>query len=346
MSANRKYWTPDRIMHLLIGLAIAAVLWFLISELSDVLLPFFVACFIAYLLEPMVAFNMRWTHTKGRVVASLLTILEFSIVIVIFFYAFTPTVVKDLGVLSSIIQDIESGKSQLPPYYATIINFVKEHCSPEQLRSTIESLHFETLINKGTSLLEGSIGVFLQTLEWLLTLIYIIFILIDYPQIVSGFKQIFPYKYRARGIEIVNDVKVSMNHYFRGQGVVALCAMVLYCVGFSIAGLPLAIPMGVIVGILYMIPYFQYVTLIPVAIIVFIYSLGGAVEFLPEMGKCILVYVFTQCICDYLITPHVMGKEMGLNPAIILLALSIWGSLLGIIGMIIALPLTSLIMAY
>lgn len=251
MSANRKYWTPDRIMHLLIGLAIAAVLWFLISELSDVLLPFFVACFIAYLLEPMVAFNMRWTHTKGRVVASLLTILEFSVVIVIFFYAFTPTVVKDLGVLSSIIQDIESGKSQLPPYYATIINFVKEHCSPEQLRSTIESLHFETLINKGTSLLEGSIGVLLQTLEWLLTLIYIIFILIDYPQIVSGFKQIFPYKYRARGIEIVNDVKVSMNHYFRGQGVVALCAMVLYCVGFSIAGLPLAIPMGVIVGILY-----------------------------------------------------------------------------------------------
>ena len=127
-----------------------------------------------------------------------------------------------------------------------------------------------------------------------------------------------------------------MNHYFRGQGVVALCAMVLYCIGFTIAGLPLAIPMGVIVGILYMIPYFQYVRLIPVAIIAFIYSLGGSVEFLPEMGKCILVYVITQCICDYLITPHVMGKEMGLNPAIILLALSIWGSLLGIIGRLIA----------
>ena len=346
MSVNKKYWTTDRIMHLIIGLAITAVLWLLISQLSDVLLPFFVACFIAYLLEPMVTFNMRWTHTKGRVIASLLTILEFSAVLVIFFYAFTPTVVKDLGVLSSIIQDIESGKSQMPPYYVAITDFVKEHCSPEQLRSTIESLHFETLINKGTSLLEGSIGVLFQTLEWFLTLIYIIFILIDYPQIVSGFKQIFPYRYRARGIEIVNDVKVSMNHYFRGQGVVALCAMVLYCIGFTIAGLPLAIPMGVIVGILYMIPYFQYVTLIPVAIIAFIYSLGGSVEFLPEMGKCILVYVITQCICDYLITPHVMGKEMGLNPAIILLALSIWGSLLGIIGMIIALPLTSLIMSY
>ena len=69
-------------------------------------------------------------------------------------------------------------------------------------------------------------------------------------------------------------------------------------------------------------------------------------EFLPEMGKCLLVYVVSQCICDYVITPHIMGKEMGLNPAIILLSLSVWGSLLGIIGMIIALPVTALIMTY
>lgn len=64
------------------------------------------------------------------------------------------------------------------------------------------------------------------------------------------------------------------------------------------------------------------------------------------LGKCGLVYLISQCICDYVITPHIMRKEMGLNPAIILLALSVWGSLLGIIGMIIALPITSLIMNY
>ena len=346
MSVNKKYWTTDRIMHLIIGLAITAVLWLLISQLSDVLLPFFVACFIAYLLKPMVTFNMRWTHTKGRVIASLLTILEFSAVLVIFFYAFTPTVVKDLGVLSSIIQDIESGKSQMPPYYVAITDFVKEHCSPEQLRSTIESLHFETLINKGTSLLEGSIGVLFQTLEWFLTLIYIIFILIDYPQIVSGFKQIFPYRYRARGIEIVNDVKVSMNHYFRGQALIALFAAVFYCIGFSVVGIPLSIVLGILVGVLYLIPYFQYITLVPVAVVCLIYSMGGEVEFWPVFGQCLLVYVISQCICDYVLTPKIMGKAMGLNPAIILFSLSVWGTLLGLIGMIIALPLTTLLLAY
>ena len=145
---------------------------------------------------------------------------------------------------------------------------------------------------------------------------------------------------------IVRDVQSNMDHYFRGQGVVALCAMVFYCTGFSIVHLPLAIPMGVLVGILYMIPYFQYVTLIPVTLIAFIFSLGGTEDFLPLIGKCLLVYLVTQSICDYLITPHIMGKEMGLNPAVILLSLSVWGSLLGIIGMIIALPLTALLMSY
>ncbi len=63
-------------------------------------------------------------------------------------------------------------------------------------------------------------------------------------------------------------------------------------------------------------------------------------------GKCLMVYLVSQGVCDYIITPHIMGKEMGLNPAVILLSLSVWGSLLGIIGMIIALPVTAIIMAY
>lgn len=137
-----------------------------------------------------------------------------------------------------------------------------------------------------------------------------------------------------------------MDRYFRSQAVIACCAAVFYCIGFSIVGLPLAIVMGITVGLLYMIPYFQYVTLIPVIILCYINSMTGTCEFWPELGKCALVYVISQCICDYLLTPKIMGKTLGLNPAIILLSLSIWGTLLGIIGMIIALPLTAIIIAY
>lgn len=346
MNGSPTYWNIDRIMCLIIGIAIGAVLILLIRYLSDVLLPFVVACFFAYLLQPLVEFNRRWIHTKGRTIASIVTLLDLVAVISLFIYIFVPTIISEADDLARIIKNVTTGKQPVPEYYRSIITFVERYASPEQIKEMLSSMHIDELVSKGSSLLEESLDVVIQTLGWALTIVYLLFILIDYPKIVNGFKLIFPNKYRARALTVVNDVKISMQRYFRGQGLVALCATVLYSVGFTIIGLPLAIPMGILVGILYMIPYFQYITLIPVAIICFIYSLGGHEHFVTLFGKSLLVYLISQSICDYILTPRIMGKEMGLNPAMILLSLSIWGSLLGIIGMIIALPVTSLILTY
>ena len=348
MSSNIKttYWNIDRIMKLIIGLAITVGIIFLISYLHDALLPFFVACFIAYMMQPLVELNRRLLHEKGRAFSSILSLLELILIFGGIIYFFMPHVIKELEVLSNIIHDVTSGKRALPAEYKDVIDWVQRYINPKELHGMLSDLHLSTIISKGTSILNESISVIIQFFAWALTVIYVLFILIDYPQIVRGFKLLIPHKYRDSALVVIRDVQTSMNHYFRGQGYVALCAAVLYCIGFSIIGLPLAIPMGILVGILYMIPYFQYITLIPVAAICAIYSLSGEVSFLHLMGGALLVYVISQCICDYVITPHIMGKEMGLNPAVILLSLSVWGSLLGIIGMIIALPVTSLIMAY
>ncbi len=346
MYMNQHFWNIDRIMKLIIGIAIAVLLIMLINHLRGVLLPFFVACFVAYILQPLVDLNKKLTHEKGRALSSILTVLEVLAVFVGIVYLFMPHVIRELDVLSNLIHDFNTGKRPLPAEYTHVVNWVETYINPDVLKSHLSELHIGSLISKGTSLLNESISVILGVLEWALTLIYVLFILIDYPQIVRGFKLIIPHKYRENAMVVVKEVQTSMDHYFRGQGLVALCAAVFYSVGFSIVGLPLAIPMGILVGILYMIPYFQYVTLIPVAIICAVYSLSGDVTFLSLFGKSLLVYVVSQCICDYILTPHIMGKEMGMNAAIILLSLSIWGSLLGIIGMIIALPVSSLLMAY
>ena len=346
MTTTQNFWTTDRIMHLLIGLAIAAALILLIDYLSDALLPFFAACFISYMLQPLVLLNRRLLHEPGRVFSSLLTIIEVTAIITLIIYIFLPGVITELDTLGAILHDVETGRRPLSPEFTAIIDYVHANFNPTDLRQLITGAHLESVINKGTSLLGASLGVILQVLGWAMTLIYIIFILIYYPQISNGFKLIVPYRYRQGALSVVRDIQNSMNRYFRAQGLVALCAMIFYCTGFSIIRLPLAIPMGVLVGILYMIPYFQYVTLIPVAIICLIYSFGGTVTFLALFGKSLLVYLCSQSICDYIITPHVMGREMGLNPALILLSLSVWGTLLGIIGMIIALPVTSLIISY
>lgn len=344
--ATEHYWNIDRIMKLIIGLAIAAVLIWLIRYLSGVLLPFFVACFISYMLQPLVDLNRKLIHEKGRVISSILTVLEVLAVIVGITWLFLPNVIKELDVMNGIIHDVTSGKRPVPKEYGDIIHWVETNLRPSEIKAQLTDLHLGSLISKGTSLLSESISVILDVLGWALTLIYVMFILIDYPQISRGFKLIIPHKYRESAMVVVHEVQTSMNHYFRGQGLVALCAMVFYCIGFSIVGLPLGIPMGILVGVLYMIPYFQYVTLIPVAIICAIFSLNGEATFMSLFGSCLLVYLISQSICDYILTPHIMGKEMGMNAAVILLSLSIWGSLLGIIGMIIALPVSSLLMAY
>ena len=343
---GKTYWTADRIMRLIIGLTIGSAIIWLLGYLSDVLLPFFVACFVAYLLQPLVELNRRLIRSKGRAIASIMTVMEVMIVIVGVAWIFMPQIIRELDSLGTILHDVTSGKRPMPAELTGIIDFIEREFSPAELKAMLSEFHLSTLISRGSTLLNESLSVIFQVLAWALTLIYVLFILIDYPQIVRGFKLIIPYQYRRSAMGIVREVQQSMNHYFRGQGCVALCAMVFYCIGFSIIGLPLAIPMGVLVGILYMIPYFQYVTLVPVAIICLIYSLGGEVTFLGLFGKSLLVYACSQSVCDYILTPHIMGKEMGLNPAVILLALSVWGSLLGIIGMIIALPATSLLMAY
>lgn len=348
MSAQetQHFWNIDRIMKLIIGLAIAAVLIWLIRYLSDVLLPFFVACFIAYMLQPLVDLNRKLIHEKGRVFSSILTVLEVLAVIVGITWLFLPNVIKELDVMNGIIHEVTTGKRPMPKEYADIIHWVETNFRPADIKSQLSELHLGSIISKGTSLLNESISVIVGVLGWALTLIYVMFILIDYPQISRGFKLIIPHKYRENAMVVVREVQTSMNHYFRGQGLVALCAMVFYSIGFSIVGLPLGIPMGILVGILYMIPYFQYVTLVPVAIICAVFSLSGDATFMSLFGSCLLVYLISQSICDYILTPHIMGKEMGMNAAVILLSLSIWGSLLGIIGMIIALPVSSLIMAY
>lgn len=340
------YWTRDRIMHLIIGVALAVFIIMLIHYLSDVLLPFFVACFIAYLLQPMVDFNCRLLHLRGRAIPSVVSLLEIFLVIGLVVYLFLPSVLSELQDLGKILDDISSGRVETPPIYRGALEFINTYLNPRDMREYLSADHLTAIINGGSSIIEKSLDLVLAMLSWLLTIIYLLFILIDYPRISRGFKMIVPAKYRSQLMPVFDDAAQSMNHFFRGQGKVALCAMVFYCTGFSIVGLPLAIPMGLLVGVLYMIPYFQYVTVIPVTAIAFIYSLGGEVAFFPMLGKCALVYVVSQCVCDYVITPHVMGKELGLNPAIILLSLSVWGSLLGIIGMIIALPVTSLIMTY
>ena len=345
-SHTRNYWTTDRIMRLIIGVTLTIGIFFLIYYLREALLPFFVACLLAYMLQPLVRLNSRIFHVKNRVFTAIFTVLEVTVILVAITWLTIPSIAGELEHLGSILHDIADGKIRVSPRIEELIVMANNYFDARNIGHTLANMHVEDMLAHGTTILQEGGAVLLHAISWLLMLIYLLFILIDYPAFTNGIKLIVPAKYRKTFMEVTMNVADGMNRYFRGQGIVALCAVVFYVIGFYLAGLPLWFPMAMLVGVLYMIPYFQYVTLIPVALLCAVSALGGGDPFLVGLGKCALVYVFSQSICDYLITPHVMKKELGLNPAIILLSLSVWGILLGIIGMIIALPVTALIMQY
>ncbi len=137
-----------------------------------------------------------------------------------------------------------------------------------------------------------------------------------------------------------------MNKYFRGQAIVAACVGVLFSIGFLIIGFPMAIGLGLFIGLLNMVPYLQLVGFIPTILLAIVKSADTGQNFWVVLLSALAVFAVVQTIQDTILTPKVMGKVTGLNSAIILLSLSIWGALLGILGMIIALPMTTLLLSY
>ena len=137
-----------------------------------------------------------------------------------------------------------------------------------------------------------------------------------------------------------------MNLDFRGQFLIASIVGILFSIGFLIIGLPMGVILGLFIGMLNMVPYLQLISLPITAILCIVCTASTGVNFWVIFWESMAVYVIVQCIQDLILTPKIMGKAMGMNPAIILLSLSIWGTLLGFMGLIIALPMTSLLLSY
>ena len=157
---------------------------------------------------------------------------------------------------------------------------------------------------------------------------------------------LIPHRHRAFVSRVTVDVERSMNTYFRHQALICVIVAILFATGFQIIGLPLAIVLGILIGFLHMIPYMHIISIVPATLLCWLKVSQTGESFWALIGLVFLLYLVIQCIIDIILVPRIMGKAMGLNPAIILLSLSIWGSLMGIAGMIIAIPLTTLLLSY
>ena len=346
MTSESRPYTFDRVVRLVIStLGILAALW-LIDTLRAVLLPFLVAWLIAYMLEPFVQYNMRLLRVRKRFLPIFVTLFETVLLLVALGVVFMPDIAKEMRQMAVLFNNYASQAAAIPFIPESVHDFLRSEIDFREIASRMTRQDWRELVNGATELLSGGFSLVMVVFNWFLVLLYVVFIMLDYERLLKGFRRMVPPKHRERVFAIGSDIKESMNHYFRGQALVAFCVGVLFSIGFAIVGLPLAIVLGMFIGLLNMVPYLQLISIVPTTLLCVVYSMDSQVEFWNIWGACIVVYIVVQCIQDLILTPRIMGEAMGLNPAIILLSISVWGTLLGFVGFIIALPLTTLLLAY
>lgn len=343
-------YTFDRVVRILgSAIAVAVALW-LLNILKGVLLPFLVACLIAYMLEPIVQWNIRWTHSRRRFGPVLLTLLQVTIVFGGLAAVAIPYIIGETADMAEMFRLYSTKHINIPFISEEVHHFLRQNINFDYLSSFLSKEEWASLIKQsissGWSFLSSSLAFIFGLASWLIVVLYVIFIMIDYERLMFSFRQLVPPSKRHRVFKVFNDIKHAMNRYFRGQFIIASLVGIMFAIGFAIIGLPMGIVLGLFIGMLNMVPYLQLISLPITAVLCLVAAVGGGADFWVIFWESMLIYIIVQCIQDLVLTPRIMGQAMGLNPAIILLSLSIWGCLLGFIGLIIALPLTTLVLSY
>lgn len=350
VNRGSKKITFDSFIRGIIGIAVLIGIIWLLGRLSAVLLPFFLAWLIAYLLFPLVKFYQYRCKLRYRIVGILCTFLTVGLVLTGLFWLMIPPIVEEAGRVKDLLVQYVTHDSVMNNIPQQIEDFIHENLSAEDVKSLITQEGFidsiKQAVPKVWNVISQSLGVLSSVVSLTMVIIYTLFILLDYEQFSNGWIYMLPERYRNITSQVIGDITQGMNKYFRGQGMVAFCVGVLFSIGFLIINFPMAIGLGMFIGLLNMVPYLQLIGFIPAIMLAVVKAADTGQSFWLIMLGVLAVFAVVQAIQDTILTPKIMGKVMGLNSAIILLSLSIWGSLLGILGMIIALPLTTLLITY
>ena len=350
MTNDRGQITFDSFIRGAIGVLILVGIVMLLNRLSSVLVPFFLAWLIAYILFPLVKFFQYRCRMKYRIFGILSAFLVTGTVLTAVFWLMIPPMVEESLRVKDLLVAYVTNNETVSNIPRMIQEYVHEHLTVDEIQTIVTQQGFmegiKATLPRLWDFITQSISVVSSVLTLTMVALYTFLILLDYEDINRGWPNLLPVRYRSFAKQVVSDVEVSMNKYFRGQALVALCVGILFSIGFLIIDFPIAVGLGMFIGLLNMVPYLQLIGFVPAILLAIVKAADTGQNFWMIMLLVLIVFAVVQIIQDTFLTPKIMGHVTGLHSAIILLSLSIWGSLLGILGMIIALPLTTLSINY
>lgn len=325
----------------LVVISIIAFLTIGVIGLGDALVPLFISFVLSYLLFPLV----KKLESKGfKRNYSVITVVSIFFVIVSLAIALiVPSLVSDA---KDFITDLPQTSSKaLRKVEATLPRFGYEvDLSKNSIANFLEEniTSFSKTLFKGIT--RGLKSSFSGAIKWLLAILnlfliplFFFYLVNDFEKISNEIKSFIPTRLRPKLSHYLKLTNSILSGYIRGQLVVALALGILYSFGLSILGLKFGILIGLFSGLICIIPYAGFSLGLLAALIT-------ALANDASMGTIIGVFVvfgIVQILEGFIITPKVVGDKVGLGPLATVLALIVGGNLLGLIGMLIAIPVTA-----
>ena len=320
------------------------------SRLYGVLLPFFVSFLLAYVLDPIVVFIQTKCRVRNRALAVVVTLVLAVGIVVGAIAALRKPVMDQVNTawvgFQNYIATFDINQYMSAETQEKLLQWQEEWDWKSLLANPELTTSIKELLPKIGNWITGGLSWMSELVVVFIGFMYLIFLMIDFPNIRANYSKFIPRKIRPRVVTLMGDIDRNMNAYFRGQATVATCVGVLFAIGFTITGMPMGIAMGLIIGLLNMVPYMQALGIPPCIVLCLIQSAQTGQPVWLTLLLMAIVFIVVQSIQDMVLTPKIMGNVTGMSPAAILLSLSIWGAICGVIGMIIALPITTLIISY
>jgi predicted PurR-regulated permease PerM len=336
--------TPQQRQTLLwlgVGAAIVWLLWLL----GPILTPFVAGIVLAYILNPGVERLTRWHIGKWRIpraVASLIMMTLVVLAVVAIVLILVPVLQKEAVALQKQLPALvdKLNLSVVPWLRETLsINIKFDAASLRELLA--ERLGDQDITARIlASLKAGGLAVIGVLGVLLLLPVVLFYVLADWPALVTRAQQLIPRGYIKSATAWFSEVDDLLSQFLRGQLSVMLILAVYYSAALAIAGFDVALPVGILTGLLIFIPYVGFALGLLLALSAALLQFGDLYGLLAVAG----IYGLGQLIESFFLTPRLVGEKIGLHPLAVIFALMAFGQLFGFVGVFIALPVTAALM--
>ncbi len=302
--------------------------------LRGVLVPLFLAFLLAYALDPFVdrLEALRVPRALGAILVMLGIASLFTIVLI---YAIPLFVDEVTDASATLPEKLRHLQARAEPWFASTLHIKLPHSMNDLYKALNDRLQADGAVETARTALFGTLGYVGVALSALIVPVFALYLLIDFDRIVNRVEQLIPRRWSPGISSVARDIHKTLSGYVRGQLTANVVLAALYATGLRIVDIRLAVPIGVMTGMLAFVPYVGFT-------IGLLLALGMAILDWQGLGTLVGVVAVmggVQIIDGMVITPRIVGRSVGLAPLEVILTMMAAGSLFGFLGVLLAVPL-------